>query len=204
MYSSEEVTMKSLENMTVMSQIQDTLDDHLLSEAFSVITIVIALLGTLGNGLAVLILCRNSLKHIWISAFLINLCIADTVALWAYLFEALGQLVDSLLHTWLCKVVVCVSTTAHMVSAWTIVVICVHLALNISDPFIGQISCKSLVKIICVLTAVPIGICLHLLWTAKLDDAVLLGCVYDKTKYSQFITVWAFIDAILKNYLLSN
>ena len=201
MYGSGEETMASPEKLTVLPQVQDTLNDELLTQIFAIITMVIAVVGTVGNVIAIFILHRRSLKHIWISAFLTTLCLADTVALWAYFVEVLAQTVSTLLNTWMCKIVVLVSTSAGIISSWSIVAMCVHLALNVTDPFIGQISRKSIYKIICTLICVPTGGCLHLLWTAKLDSVITFGCVYDILKYSYFIKVWGFIEICLTTYL---
>ena len=164
----------------------------------------IVILGTIGNGLSLIVLCRKQLRHLPVSVFLIILSIVDTLVLYLELFHGwyLGLtgvfLRDSSLAA--CQTLRFLLVGTQWSSAWIIVAVTFQRMVAVCWPLKSHEICtvKSSVIGVTGIVTISMGFSSHFFWTYGREyrnGTVVDECA--KVNEDFVIGIWPWIDLVV-------
>lgn len=168
-----------------------------------VASILLILLGTLGNGLSFLVMSRSSIRKTVTSLLLRALAVVDTCVLWTGYFTDWVLIVFDydvrIQSEFNCRFQHIMFYWTFHYSAWILVLVTTERFISVVFPLKAKKIITKRTMVVCLIT---IGISLfilssHFFWTQKLDfiEDGELRCVNDTETYDFWLSkIWPWID----------
>ena len=160
-------------------------------------------LGTVGNGLVILILSQKRMRMTSSCIYMAALAVADTVVLWTYLFNMLSRLyINWISGPLFCKFLNYISSVSSQMSVWLVVSMTIERFIAVYFPFKAGKFCTTKNARIAILCILAFFLCLgsHEFVTTYFHPTRRI-CRHDVIKYALFLEIFNYVDASLSCYI---